>query len=144
MIRELVKEPDERLKEVSKHISRIEDVNDIVKDMFDTCEANNGCGLAAIQIGIPKRILVISFHGIKKVLINPELKKVGKKLVKEEEGCLSFPGKKVIMERPRDIEVIYENELRDIERVKYSGFLARIIQHEIDHFTSQNYDKWQI
>lgn len=43
MIREILKEPNEQLKEVSKHISRIEDVNDIVKDMFDTCEANNGC-----------------------------------------------------------------------------------------------------
>lgn len=137
MIRELVKEPDERLKEVSKHISRIEDVNDIVKDMFDTCNSNNGCGLAAIQIGIPKRILIISFQGIKKVLINAEIKKYGNKLVKEEEGCLSYPGKKVVMERPRDIEVIYENELRDIERVKYSGFLARIIQHEMDHWTGK-------
>jgi len=135
MVKEIIKHPNPILKQRSKAVSRIDDVSLIVKDMFDTCEANNGVGLAAVQIGIPLRILIISFRDIKKVLINAEIKKAGKKLVKEVEGCLSFPGERVEMERPRDIEVIYENELRDVERVRYSGFLARIIQHEMDHWS---------
>jgi len=134
MVREIIKDGNPILKQRSEYVSKIEDVSDLVKDMFQTCEANNGVGLAAIQIGVPKRILIISFQGIKKVLINAQLKKVGKKLVKETEGCLSFPGKQVEVERPRDIEVIYENENRDTERVRYSGFLSRIIIHEMDHW----------
>jgi peptide deformylase len=137
MIKEIVKYPDPRLKQRSKAVSRVDDVSEVIKDMFDTCEAANGVGLAAIQIGVPLQILVISFQGTKKVLINAEVKKAGKKLVREIEGCLSFPGQKVEMERPRDIEVIYENELRDVERVRYSGFLARIIQHEMDHWSGE-------
>lgn len=134
MIKEIVKHPNPLLKQRSAYVSRIENIDGLIKDMFDSCEANNGVGLAAVQIGVLKRVLIISFEGTRKVIINPEIKKAGKKLVKETEGCLSYPGEKVMMERPRDIEVIYENELRDIERVRYSGFLARIIQHEMDHF----------
>jgi len=137
MVREIIKDGNPLLKQISEEVSKNENVSDIIQDMFETCEANNGVGLAAIQIGIPKRILIISFKGIKKVLINAKIKKQGYKLVKETEGCLSYPGKQVVMERPRDIEVIYENELRDIERVKYSGFLARIILHEMDHWSAQ-------
>lgn len=135
MVKQIIKDDNPLLKQRSAYVSRIENVDDLIQDMFDACEANNGVGLAAVQIGVLKRVLVISFQGTRKVLINPEIKKAGKKLVKEIEGCLSYPGRKVMMERPRDIEVVYENELRDIERVKYSGFLARIIQHEIDHFS---------
>lgn len=143
MVREIIKDGNPVLKQRSEYVSKIEDVSDLVKDMFQTCEANNGVGLAAIQIGVPKRILIISFQGIKKVLINPQLKKTGKKFGDAMEGCLSFPGKQVEVERFRDIEVIYENEDRDIERVRYSGILARIIQHEMCHFSSENYEKWQ-
>jgi peptide deformylase len=137
MVKEIIKDGNPLLKQISEEVSKDENVSDIIQDMFETCEANNGVGLAAIQIGIPKRILIISFKGIKKVLINAKIKKQGYKLVKETEGCLSYPGKQVVMERPRDIEVIYENELRDIERVKYSGFLSRIILHEMDHWSGQ-------
>lgn len=137
MVREIIKDGNPLLKQISEEVSKDENVSGIIQDMFETCEANNGVGLAAIQIGVPKRILIISFKGIKKVLINAKIKKQGYKLVKETEGCLSYPGKQVVMERPRDIEIIYENELRDIERVKYSGFLARIIQHELDHWSGQ-------
>ena len=89
MVKEIIKHPNPILKQRSKAVSRIDDVSLIVKDMFDTCEANNGVGLAAVQIGIPLRILIISFRDIKKVLINAEIKKAGKKLVKEVEGYLS-------------------------------------------------------
>ncbi|MBE6679217.1 MAG: peptide deformylase [Ruminococcaceae bacterium] len=131
---QIVKEGDETLRKVSRPVTEITPrIITLLDDMVETMRDANGCGLAAVQVGILRRIVVIETEESGLIeLINPEIiKEVG--VQEEGEGCLSVPGKWGITRRPAKVTVRALN--RKGETVEYtgSGLLARAFCHEIDH-----------
>ena len=109
-----------------------------MKDMLETMYAANGIGLAAIQIGVPKRIIVmdISKEENKKTpmyFVNPVIIKKNNERVIYEEGCLSVPNQFAEIDRPSKCEVEYLDYNGNKNKIKAEGLLATCIQHEIDH-----------
>jgi peptide deformylase len=113
-----------------------EETRQLIRDMFETMYAEEGVGLAAPQVGISGRIIVIDPHNDEIqpfALINPEIMEVSKETEKGEEGCLSIPGLRDLVERSVRVVVrgtTPEGEARELD---LSGLPARIIQHEVDH-----------
>jgi len=104
----------------------------LVEEMHEAMDYYNGIGLAAPQVGISKRILVAKFPGADFVYINPEIIQAnGKQKVKE--GCLSFPGLFLPVDRSQTITVKYKNIYGFEQTQQYSGLPAIVIQHEVDH-----------
>ena len=108
----------------------------LIDDMFETMYAEDGVGLAAPQVGVRQRIVVIDPHeegmpGF--ALINPVILESSKEVERGEEGCLSIPNLKDVVERP--FSVVAEGQLVDgsTQRITAEGLLARILQHEVDH-----------
>jgi peptide deformylase len=104
--------------------------------MFDTMYAEEGVGLAAPQVGVSSRVIVVDprDEGIEPfALVNPGVVELGTELVRDEEGCLSIPGLKEIVERPATVKVeALDREGRPIT-IEAGGLVARILQHEVDH-----------
>ena len=125
------------LREPAEAVDRFDEELDLlVRDMFDTMYAQDGVGLAAPQVGVSKKIAVISLEDEKHVLINPEiLEKTGSAVF--EEGCLSFPGFYAKVPSPEFIKLKYQNIKGDILEMDVSGFLACVFSHEIDHLNSR-------
>ena len=138
-IREIITVPDEILKRVSDPIEKVgTNEKKLVKDLFETMYKFNGIGLAAVQIGILKRILVVdvSNKDEKKqpiALINPLIKNLSKDTSIYEEGCLSIPETFIEIERPKSCEVEYIDENGVKKNLKCNGLLSTCIQHEINH-----------
>lgn len=133
-IRMIRKGKDDILKEKASQVKEITaNIINILEDMAETMYSEEGIGLAANQIGIPKRLIVIDIQdGNLLELINPEIiHQEGKEV--EIEGCLSFPG--ILGEVPRATRVVVEALNREGEKIKLEahGLLARVLQHEIDH-----------
>jgi len=110
----------------------------LIEDMFSTMRMANGSGLAAPQIGISKKIIVIEEkildeNTFKLVLINPVVLDISTSLTKFEEGCLSIPGINEDVIRPSEIEIQWFNENKIYNKQIFTGLQARIIQHELDH-----------
>lgn len=120
----------ERSREVTTFDSRLAV---LIDDMIDTMFKANGVGLAAPQVGILKRVAVVSIDGEKIYeLVNPVITNAsGRQL--GEEGCLSIPKKYGIVERPNKIIVEYQDRNGVKKSIKATGFLARAFCHEIDH-----------
>lgn len=113
-----------------------DEIRTLIADMFDTMYAEEGVGLAAPQVGIAQRVIVVDprEEDIEPfALVNPEIIELGDELVRDEEGCLSIPGLKEIVERPATVRVEALNS--DGERISIDAdhLLARILQHEVDH-----------
>jgi peptide deformylase len=113
-----------------------EDVRRLIEDMFDTMYAEEGVGLAAPQVGVSQRIIVVDSREPDQppfALLNPQIVEASDELERGEEGCLSIPGLREVVERPAAVRVEAVN--RDGERViiEADGLLARILQHEVDH-----------
>jgi peptide deformylase len=115
-----------------------QDLRDLAAKMMESMYDEIGCGLAAPQVGIDKKLLVLNPSGDKSkreeelALVNPRiLKKKGREW--DDEGCLSFPGIRAEVERHVDITVVYQDLDGKEQSLKASGFLARVIQHEMDH-----------
>jgi peptide deformylase len=108
-------------------------IKKLITDMTETMRAHDGLGLAAPQIGHSLQICVIEIQDELFVLINPEIKSTGGDLITQEEGCLSFPGKYLPIERSERVKVraLDANGQRQIIRAR--GLLSRALQHEIDH-----------
>jgi len=134
-IRIIRQENDEILKKKSREIESIDDkIKELVKDMIDTMHKFNGVGLAAVQVGILKRIIVIDLYDEKGpiVLINPQIKKEkGEQEV--EEGCLSFPNQFAKIIRPAELTVEGLDLDGKLLKIKAKELLAQAISHEIDH-----------
>lgn len=135
-IRNIRKEDDEILKKKSKEVDVIDDrVRELIEDMVDTMHKYDGVGLAAVQVGILKRILVIDLYDEKTPvirLVNPVILKT-KGTQEVEEGCLSFPNKYVRVVRPNEVTVEGLNEKGEKVVIKGKGLLAQALSHEIDH-----------
>lgn len=139
-IRRIREEGDEILKKVSKPVEVVDEkIRQLVQDMFETMYKFNGVGLAAVQVGLLKRILVIHIDYEKEkpvILINPEIKKQ-KGSQTCDEGCLSFPNKYAKVERPEEIVVEGLDENGKKITVKGKGLLAQALSHEIDHLNGE-------
>ena len=138
-IKEIITIPNEILKKVSKPIEKV-GINEkkLITDLFETMYNSNGIGLAAIQVGIPKRVLVVdvSNKDEKKkpiALINPVIKKLSDDTSVYEEGCLSIPETFIEIERPKICEVAYIDEKGLKKDLKCDGLLSTCVQHEINH-----------
>lgn len=138
-IRTIRTEGDEILKKKSKPVEVVDDkIRELIKDMFDTMHKYEGVGLAAVQVGILKQIIVIDLEdeGQKYVLINPEIiSQTGEQVV--EEGCLSFPNKFAKIKRPTNIKVKALNEKGEKIEISAKDLLAQAIAHEIDHLNGE-------
>jgi len=138
-VKKILTEPNKLLRQISKPVEKVSDeVRTLMNDMLDTMYDAPGIGLAAIQIGVPKRIIVmdISRDENKKepmYFVNPIIKKKNKEKAKYEEGCLSVPDQFAEIERPNTCEVEYLDYNGTKQILKAEGLLATCIQHEIDH-----------
>lgn len=135
-IRNIRQEGDEILKKKSREVEVIDEkTKELINDMIETMHKYDGVGLAAVQVGILKRIIVIDIYDEKTPivkLINPViLKQKGEREV--EEGCLSFPNKFAKVKRPVEVEVEGLNENGEKVKIKAVELLAQALCHEIDH-----------
>jgi peptide deformylase len=105
----------------------------LLGDLITTCKHYNGFGLAANQCGIETSIIVVGFAENYWCLINPEIVYQSTETSMNMEGCLSFPGLVLSVDRPKEIIVKYQNSLGEEKKETYVGLTARIIQHEINH-----------
>ncbi|MDR3290251.1 MAG: peptide deformylase [Rickettsiales bacterium] len=104
----------------------------IVKAMFDVVYKYKGIGLASIQIGVPKRIIVVKIDGKKLIAINPEIVEKSNEVSEYEEGNLSILGKRVKITRPSEIKIKYQDLRGKWQELKSDGLLATCIQHEME------------
>ncbi|HVY58393.1 MAG TPA: peptide deformylase [Xanthobacteraceae bacterium] len=138
-LRDIVQLPDKRLRAVSEPVSQITDeTRKLVADMFDTMYDAPGIGLAAIQIGVPKRIVTMDLAKKDdpkdpKVFINPEIVWSSDERSTYEEGCLSIPEIHEDVERPTRVRFKYLDLDGKPHEVDADGLFATCIQHEIDH-----------
>ncbi|MGP1384472.1 MAG: peptide deformylase [Thainema sp.] len=132
---------DRVLRQPAKRVSKIDDeLRTLVRDMLQTMYSADGIGLAAPQVGVQKQLIVIDCEpddplNPPLVLINPSIKKSSQELCTGQEGCLSIPGVYLDVVRPETIVVSYKDENGRPQKIKASGLLARVIQHEMDHLT---------
>lgn len=131
--------PDPRLKATSKPVAKVDDsVRQLMDDMLETMYVSNGIGLAAPQVGVTKRIIVMDLARQGEPpnplrIANPEIVWQSEEKVVCEEGCLSVPDQYSEVLRPKAVKIRYldyQNEIRELET---DGYLATCIQHEIDH-----------
>ena len=138
-IKAILTEPNKILRQVSMPVERVgKEEQNLMDDMIETMYKANGIGLAAIQIGAPKRIIVmdISKNDEKKnpmFFVNPIIKNKNSNLARYEEGCLSVPDQFAEIDRPDSCEVEYLDYNGEKKFLKTSGLLATCIQHEMDH-----------
>ncbi len=135
----IITAPDPRLKVVSRHVDRVDDdLRRLMDDMLETMYDAPGIGLAAVQVGVPKRVIVIDIaekEGVKNplYLVNPEIVAEGDELAIYNEGCLSLPDQYAEVERPAEITVRYLDYQDEPRELHAEGLLATCIQHEMDH-----------
>lgn len=138
-IHKILTEPDPILRKKSDNVEIVDDsLRKLMDDMIETMYEAPGIGLAAVQIGILKRIVVIDItkdDGKRNplFLVNPEIIFRSKNTSIYEEGCLSLPGQYAEIERPTECIVKYINYTGESVELKTEGLLATCIQHEIDH-----------
>jgi len=138
-LRQILTEPNEILRKKSLPVDNVDkDLQILMDDMLETMYAAPGIGLAAIQVGVPKRIIVLDIEqkeGQKKplFLVNPEIIQKSKNLSTYEEGCLSVPGQFAEIDRPDKCHIKYLDYYGEKKEINAEGMLATCIQHEMDH-----------
>ena len=137
-IRKILTEPDKILRQISKAVETVgNEERDLMRDMLATMYAAKGIGLAAVQVGIPKRIIVIDLKKDEKknpmYFVNPIIKQKNSVNSIYEEGCLSVPNQFAEIERSNKCEVEYLDFNGKKQLLKAEGLLATCIQHEVDH-----------
>jgi peptide deformylase len=139
MIRSIVQLPDPVLRKISSPVEKIDDeIRKLIADMFETMYDAPGVGLAAVQIGVPKRVVTIDAtrgdeEKMPMVFINPEIVSASGDKDSKEEGCLSIAEFYEEVERPSAVKVRYMDEKGKTKEIEADGLLARALQHEIDH-----------
>jgi len=140
----IVEVPDPRLRQISKPVERVDgELRALIADMFETMYEAPGIGLAAIQVGVPKRVLVIDLQEPKeeggepvkdpRVFINPEILTTSEQDVPYTEGCLSVPDQYAEVERPDRIRARWLDAQGKAHEEEITGLLATCLQHEMDH-----------
>ena len=138
-LREILIEPNDILRKKSLKVEEVnEEIKKLMDDMLETMYAAPGIGLAAIQVGVPKRIIVLDIASKDEkrnpmFFINPEILKKSENLSAYEEGCLSVPGQFAEIHRPDECHIKYLDYYGQPTEIKAKGMLATCIQHEMDH-----------
>ena len=138
-LRQILTEPNRILREKSSLVEKVDaDLQKLMDDMLETMYAAPGIGLAAIQVGIPKRVIVLDIaqkDGPKNPMffVNPEIIEKSNSTTTYEEGCLFVPGKFAEINRPDKCHIKYLDYFGQPKEIKAEGMLATCIQHEIDH-----------
>tara|TARA_B100001057_G_scaffold425586_1_gene449111 strand:- start:1936 stop:2454 length:519 start_codon:yes stop_codon:yes gene_type:complete len=138
-VKTILTEPNQILRQISKPVENIgKEEQQLMDDMLETMYFANGIGLAAIQIGIPKRIIVMDLCKEKNkrepmYFVNPKIKNKDAQKSTYEEGCLSVPNQFAEINRPKNCEVEYLDYNGKKKLLKAKGLLATCIQHEMDH-----------
>jgi|TARA_B110001452_G_scaffold142137_1_gene118179 peptide deformylase len=138
-VKSILTEPNKLLRKVSRPVEKVgKDEQSLMDDMLDTMYAANGIGLAAIQIGEPKRIIVIDISKAPekkepRYFVNPVIKNKNIKKATYEEGCLSVPNQFAEIDRPSKCDVEYLDYNGKKQILNAEGLLATCIQHEMDH-----------
>ena len=138
-IKDIITVPSEILKKKSEPIEKVgKNEKKLIKDLFDTMYASKGIGLAAVQVGILKRILVIDVSTKDEQkkpisLINPIIKRLSDDTSVYEEGCLSIPETFIEIERPKICEIEYIDLDGNKKELKCDGLMSTCVQHEINH-----------
>ena len=138
-LRDILKIPDKRLRLVSEPVKRVDaDIRALADDMFETMYEAPGIGLAAIQVGVAKRVITMDLSKkendhVPQVFINPEILWQSEERAKFEEGCLSIPDYYEEVERPAEVRVKYLDLAGKKREIDAKGLLATCLQHEIDH-----------
>ena len=138
-VKTILTEPNQLLRQISKTVKNVgKEEQQLMDDMLETMYAANGIGLAAIQIGVPKRIIVMDLSKDEKkkeprYFVNPIIK--NKDILKStyEEGCLSVPNQFAEIDRPKNCDIEYLDYYGEKKVLKAEGLLATCIQHEMDH-----------
>ena len=140
----IVEVPDPRLRQISKPVDQVDDdLRRLIDDMFETMYAAPGIGLAAIQVGVPKRVLVIDLQEPEeedgepvrdpRVFINPEIVEHSNREVPYNEGCLSVPEMYAEVERPDRVRARWMDRDGKVYEEELDGLLGICLQHEMDH-----------
>ena len=135
----IITAPDSRLKQVSEPVERVTDeIRTLMDDMLETMYVAPGIGLAAPQVGVTKRVIVVDVApegepARPMKLVNPEIVGVGEEDATHEEGCLSLPEQFAEVVRPAGATIRYLDENGAAQELEADGLLATCIQHEIDH-----------
>ena len=138
-LRQILTEPNSILRQKSSIVEKIDgEIRKLMNDMVETMYAAPGIGLAAIQVGVPKRIIVLDISRNEEpkkpmFFINPEIVVKSKNNSIYEEGCLSVPGQFAEIERPESCHLKFLDYNGQPQEIKAKGMLATCIQHEIDH-----------
>jgi peptide deformylase len=137
-IKKILTEPDPFLRQKSENVDKVDkEVRKLIDDMLDTMYAAPGIGLAAIQVGVPKRIIVIDLSKEEEknplYFVNPKIILKSDTKATYEEGCLSVPGQFAEIDRPDQCLVNYLDYNGKQQELNAEGLLATCIQHEMDH-----------
>ena len=138
-VKTILTEPDKMLRQISKTVERVgKEEQQLMDDMLETMYAANGIGLAAIQIGVPKRIIVMDISKDENekrpmYFVNPIIKNKDTLNSTYEEGCLSVPNQFAEIDRPKRCDVEYLDYNGEKKILNAEGLLATCIQHEMDH-----------
>jgi len=141
--RSIITLPDPLLRKKSAPITRVDaELLALADDMLETMYAAPGVGLAAVQVGVPRRLVVLDTAKDEDerrplVLINPEILELGSELRLHEEGCLSIPDVRIEIERPASARVRYLDREGRPQELEAEGLLATAVQHEIDHLNGR-------
>ena len=136
MVKEILIYPENKeiLTQKSEEVGDInEEIKNIIEDLNDTLNNSTGCGISAIQIGIPKRICIIKYNNENIVMINPKITNARGE-VYFREGCLSAPGFYTNVKRAQKVWCSYLDENGREREIAQGGLCSVIIQHELDHF----------
>lgn len=133
-------EPDPRLHRKAQPVAQVDgEIRQLMDDMVETMHAEDGVGLAAIQVGVEKRVVVINVDstaddpGTTYKMANPEIIWIAENKVDSQEGCLSVPDVWAPVKRATKVRVTYLDENNQSQQLEAEGLLAYCIQHEIDH-----------
>src|SRR6476661_3593955 len=140
----IIETPDPRLRQISTPVEAVDaELQTLIDDMFETMYAAPGIGLAAIQVGVPKRLLVIDLQEEQdadgkpvrdpRVFINPEILETSGEVQLYSEGCLSIPDQYAEVERPAVIRARWQDREGKVHEEQLEGLLAVCLQHEMDH-----------
>ncbi len=133
-LREIVLLGDPRLRQIAEPVAEVDEaVRELIRDMFETMAHAPGIGLAATQVGVPKRVVVISMDGENLALVNPRIVDSGEGEETDVEACLSLPGVQGMVTRPDYVVVRALDENGEEFEMEGDDLLARCLQHEIDH-----------
>jgi len=135
----ILTEPNKILRQKSLEVEKVDkDLQVLMDNMLETMYAAPGIGLAAIQVGVPKRVIVLDLAKKNEpknpmYFVNPEILNKSKSISTYEEGCLSVPGQFAEIERPDKCNIKYLDYFGQSKQIKAEGMLATCIQHEVDH-----------